>query len=292
MGCVCHGAYGMKFLESLADLAHLGLAHGPGILGFIDSNPGVIDYVELPFEQLRHSPDLASIQEAVPVILHCASMSIAGFVPPSDATISAIALDAERTRTPWIGEHLAFVSADGINEEADRDTTPTNLTYTICPQLSEETVDRVAKNLALLRSRFSVPLILENSPQYFAIPGSTMNMVDFVREVASCCDVGLLLDLSHFLITSLNTGVDAAQEIDRLPLERVVEIHVSGISAQSGIVWDDHAAPAPPLVFELLNRALERAHPRALTLEYNWSALPPAILLSHISKTRKILARS
>lgn len=282
----------MKVLDTSAKVTHVGLAHGPGILEFMESNPGLVDYVEMPFEQLRHSPNLASIQETIPVILHCASMSVAGFVPPSEATVDAISVEAERTKTPWIGEHLAFVSADGINEEADRDTAPTNLTYTLCPQLSEETIDRVAENLASLRPRFSAPLILENSPQYFAIPGSTMDMVDFVSKVVARCEIDLLLDLSHFMITSMNTGVDAIKEIDRLPLERVIEIHVSGLNLQSGIVWDDHAAPAPPEMFDLLERVMERAHPRALTMEYNWSALPQAILLSHIARTQEILARA
>lgn len=286
-----HGGCGVKFLESRPDTTYLGLAHGPDILGFIESHPGLVDYVEVPFEQLRHSPELESIAEQAPVILHCASMSVAGFIPPSETTIQAISQEVSRTRTPWIGEHLAFVSADGITEEAERDAAPTNLTYTVCPQLSEETIDRVAQNLASLRTRFSVPIILENSPQYFAIPGSTMNMVDFVGEVLTRCDAGLLLDLSHFAITSYNTKCDALKEIDRLPLERVVEIHVSGLDTQSGVVWDDHAAPAPPLVFELLDRVLKRARPRALTLEYNWTAFPQGLLLSHIQQTREALAR-
>jgi uncharacterized protein len=280
----------MEFFDSRVGVTQLGLAYGPGILGFIESNPAVVDYVELPFEQLRHSPELASIQDAVPLILHCASMSVAGFVPPSETTVQAIGREVARTRSPWIGEHLAFVSADGINEAAERDNSPTNLTYTICPQLSEETVERVAENLSSLRACFQVPIILENSPQYFAIPGSTMNMVDFIGEVASRCDVGLLLDLSHFLITALNTGVDALVEIDRMPLERVVEIHLSGLNTQSGVVWDDHAAPAPPEMFTLLERVLARVRPRALTLEYNWSAFPQPLLLSHIARAREVLA--
>jgi uncharacterized protein (UPF0276 family) len=282
----------MNFLEGDAVGPYLGLAYGPGFLEFIDANPGVVDYVEVPFEQLRHSPDVASIQEIVPVVLHCASMSIAGFIPPSEATLEAIARETDRTRTPWIGEHLAFVSADGISEAADRDATPTNLTYTLCPQLSGETIERVAENLAVLRPRFGAPIILENSPQYFAIPGSTMNMVDFVAEVVTRCDVGLLLDLSHFAITSLNTGVDALEEIERLPLERVVEIHVSGYAEQSGVVWDDHAAPAPPLVFDLLEHVMARSRPRALTMEYNWQAFPQSILLPHIDRTRELLAQT
>jgi uncharacterized protein (UPF0276 family) len=283
---------GIKTFDTSAGIIQLGLAHGPGILETLDRSPELVDYVEMPFEQLRHNPGLGAIQERVPIVLHCASLSVAGFVPPSEATLHALCVETDRTQTPWIGEHLAFVSADGISEESDRDTLPTNLTYTLCPQLSEETIDRVVANLILLRSRFSVPLILENSPQYFSIPGSTMSMVDFVARVASCCDAGLLLDLSHFMITSLNTNVDAFTQIDRLPLERVVEIHISGMTLKSGVAWDDHAEPAPSEMFDLLNHVMERAHPRALTLEYNWLALPEPILISHMNRARTILARA
>ena len=281
----------MRCSQDSSVAPYLGLAYGPGVSDFIQANPGLVDYVEVPFEQLRHSPDLISIQERAPVILHCASLSIAGFVPPSEATLQALAAEVNRTQTPWIGEHLAFVSADGINEEADRDTTPTNLTYTLCPQLSEETIERVAENLTSLRPRFPVPLILENSPQYYAVPGSTMTMTEFVSRVAAKCDVDQLLDLSHLMITSLNTGVDAMEELKQLPLERVKEIHMSGFSAQAGVVWDDHATPAPPEMFHLLQRVTERVRPQAVTMEYNWSALPQSILLSHIDQVRRIVCR-
>jgi uncharacterized protein (UPF0276 family) len=281
----------MQVLDRSADRTWVGLAHGPGIEEFAESNADLVDYVEIPFEQLRHAPSLSSIQDTVPLLLHCASLSVAGFLPPAEATVDAIGAAAERTQTPWIGEHLAFVSADGISEESGRDAAPTNLTFTLCPQLSSETVERVAANLELLRPRFPVPLILENSPQYYPVPGSTMNLVDFVAAVAARCDVDLLLDLSHLMITALNTGADAFEEVERLPLERVVEIHLSGFSEQSGIVWDDHATPAPPALFALLERVLQRARPRAVTIEYNWTALPKPVLLSHLWKTRTILER-
>jgi len=277
--------------EPRAASSRVGLAYGPGVCELVAAAPGLVDYIEVPFEQLRHTPAVASLRESIPLVLHCASMSVAGFLPPSEATIDAILAETERTGTPWIGEHLAFISADGLTEdEGETLASPTALTYTVCPQLSEETVERVAANLAALRPRFPVPLILENSPQYFAVPGSTMNMVDFIREVAARTDAGLLLDLTHFLITSMNTGMDAERELERMPLERVVEIHVSGLNAQSGIVWDDHATPAPAQVFELLARVLHRVRPRAVTIEYNWSAhFPRVVLLDHIDRARRML---
>ena len=273
------------------------MAYGPGVpellAELLVETPGhvdLIDYVEVPFEQLRHTPDVIRLQDRIPLILHCASMSVAGFLPPSAATLDAIVAETARTATPWIGEHLAFISADGLNEDDAGSVAPTSLTYTVCPQLSEETVERVAENLAALQPRFPVPLILENSPQYFAVPGSTMSMVEFIREVVARTSVGLLLDLTHFLITSMNTGVDAIQELERMPLEQVVEIHISGLNVQSGIAWDDHATPAPAQVYELLAQVLRRVRPRALTLEYNWSPhFPHHVLLDHLGRARRML---
>jgi uncharacterized protein (UPF0276 family) len=282
----------MKTVEFTSAVTRLGLAHGPGITEFLDLHPDSIDYVEMPFEQLRHNPALGEIQERLPILLHCASMSVAGFIPPSQETLDAMQQQTERTATPWIGEHLAFVSADGIHEEGDRDTAPTNLTYTVCPQLSEASAERVALNLAALRSHFATPIILENSPQYFFIPGSTMNMSSFISAVVRHSDVDLLLDLSHFMITSRNMEGEAFREIEELPLERVVEIHLSGMSLQEGIVWDDHAVPAPPEMFTLLQQVMRRAKPRAVTLEYNWEALPDELILSHIEQVNEIVGRA
>ena len=279
----------MKYLDASSDKIAVGLAFGPIVPEFIAESPGLLDYVEVPFEQLLHTPEVGSIQDSLPVILHCASMSVAGFVPPDEATLKLVDREAKRTKTPWIGEHLAFFTADPLDTTAS----PTALTYTVCPQLSEETVEQVACNLSRLRPQFDVPVILENSPQYFDVPGSTMRMTEFIGTVVERCDVGLLLDLTHFLISMINTGQDAAKEIDRLPLERLVEIHISGLNVQSGIAWDDHATPATEPVFDLLQRVLRRARPRAVTLEYNWSpSFPRSTLKKHVERVREMAGNS
>lgn len=274
------------------DPVRIGLAHGPIVAPFLDRHRGLVDYVEVPFEQLRHAPATASIQEHVPVVLHCASMSTAGFVPATDETLADIEAHAQRTRTPWIGEHLAFLSAAPLSEVGQPGRgAPVELTYTICPQLSEATVERVADNLERLRAAVTAPLILENSPQYFPMPGSTMSMSEFVSAVAERCDIDLLLDLTHFVISARNLGFDALEAAQQLPLERVREVHVSGMSYQAGRWWDDHSAPAPEAVFELLEGLAERLAPQAVTFEYNWAdAIPASVVVAQIQRTREVLA--
>jgi uncharacterized protein len=282
----------MKYLQTAAGAPRVGLAYSPSAAEFVSQNPDLVDYLEIPFEQLRHDPLCASVQESIPVVLHCASLSVAGFVPASEATVAAIASEAARTRTPWIGEHLAFISAEGLSNAGEAGP-PTTLTYTVCPQLSEETIQRVVDNVCGLQSKFDVPLLLENSPQYFPVPGSTLSMVAFLSGVFERCQAGLLLDLSHFSISMLNTRIEPAAAIESLPLDRVVEVHLSGYKSEGGIFWDNHAVPAPDLTFQLLEKVLRRTTPRAVTLEYNWSpSFPKELLKSHILRIRQLLGQA
>ena len=265
----------------------IGMAQGPGVPRLLNRHPGLLDYIELPFELLRHDPSTIAAKKLAPIVLHCASMSIAGFVPPTAATLDAIAAQAEQTRTPWIGEHLAFISADPLPGGALHD--PTTLTYTVCPQLSEEVLDHACANISRLQQRFTVPLIVENSPQYFAIPGSTMSIVDFVAEFHRRSGVGMLLDLTHFRISAMNMNFEARREILRLPLEKVVEVHVSGLDVQAETAWDDHAGLADEETFDLLALVLRRARPRAVTFEYNWAPdLSDDIIVEQVGRVRSM----
>jgi uncharacterized protein len=265
----------------------VGLALGPYVDRFVRDHSGVADYVEVPFEQLDHSPETFARLRDIPLILHCSSLSVAGTIDPTPATMAAIQHWAEETNTPWVGEHLAFI----LGESAG--CAPYNVGYTVSPQMSVAVVDLVVKRLNRFSGLFRAPLILENSPVYFSMPGSTMSQIEFIGEICHQTDVSLLLDLTHFHITACNLGFDARKALDRYPLDRVVEIHLSGVSLQSDVYWDNHAALAPEEVFELLAWVLDRTRPRAVTLEYNWLPnIPAERLITQIARVRETLADS
>jgi uncharacterized protein (UPF0276 family) len=269
----------------------LGLAHGPAALQVLDIDRDLIDFIEIPYEHLRHDPSSYDALDGMPVILHCASMSVAGFVEPDDDTLTDIRAWADRLATPWIGEHLAYILADDPDAlAAGREGEPIRMTYTLAPQLSGRVVDRVGENLARVRAHFDQQIILENSPHYLDVPGSEMSHVDFICEVVERFDVGLLLDLTHFAISACNAGFDLAAGLRVLPLDKVVEIHLSGLSMQDGVAWDDHARLAPPALLEHLGTVLESSSPRAITLEYNWAPdHRPADLLGQLDEVRAII---
>ena len=276
----------------------VGIAHADYAQGLVRANPGLVDFVEIPFEQLFRAPSAIEIKSLVPVVLHCASLSMAGDVPPDEELTSALERWVRETETPWLGEHLAYVRADGrilggAAHEALLDASaPYNVGYTVNPQYSAPILERVVANGEAWSQRLGIPVLLENGPTYFSMPGSTMSQFEFIQALCRRAKgLGLLLDLSHLMITCANLGLDAMETLRLLPLERVVEVHVSGIQSEGGMSWDDHGKRAPTSVFELLAALRSRVQPRAVTLEYNWDAgFPLDAVVEDVSRVREIMA--
>jgi uncharacterized protein len=272
----------------------VGIAYSPLTAHFLRRHPDAIDHVEIPFELLQCRPQVLGIGEQKPLILHCASLSIAGSVPPPQSTLSAIREWVRRTRTPWLGEHLSFITAEreqaGQFADEYAPGEPYNIGYTVCPPFNNATLDIVLTSIERAELQFDVPMLLENPPIYFAVPGSTMTQIEFLGKLCRQSSILLLLDLAHLFITSQTMGFEPLAAIDSLPLGRITEVHISGVDEEAGGHWDNHARRAPDIEFEMLSAVLEAAPVKAITLEYNWSSrFPEATLLGEIDKTRQIV---
>ena len=272
----------------------LGLAYSRRTPAFIAKHADLVDYVEVPYELLRHNPAVLDIGAQKPIVLHCASLSVAGTARPPRSVLDGVLDWVERTNTPWLGEHLSFITAERDKGDTMSDAyapdEPWNIGYTVSPQLSPAALDRVIAAVEEIKARLPVPLILENPPIYFTMPGSTMSQVEFINELCARSSVGLLLDLAHFYITARTLERDPIADLDRYPLDRVIEAHISGVDEQQGGVWDNHAARAPQAELDLLSLVLDRAPVLAVTMEYNWSAqFSDEALLGEFSRVTDLL---
>lgn len=280
----------------------VGLSYCGYIPDLIEKNPSIVDFIEIPFEMLLHNHRALEAVGGKPVILHCASLSMAGNVPISDELQDKLTSLVEATKTPWIGEHLAYVRAQAPENEpsmaeaviVDPQTGAYNVGYTVSPQYSPAMLDRIVAAVSAAEDKFGLPVLLENGPLYFSMPGSTMTQSEFISELCNRRpETKLLLDLSHLEITAQNSGKDVFDLLGQLPLSSVVEVHLSGHSEQEGTFWDDHAQRAPKILFELLAELMKLARPKAITLEYNWdSNFPMDGLKEDVIRTKEIVGRS
>lgn len=259
----------------------IGMAYSGYALRVVSEHPQLSDYVEVPFEQFARDAGAISVQDEVPIVLHCASLSLAGSTPPTPEVIEQLGHWIGRTGTPWLGEHLAFIREGEYEVE-----------FTVNPQFSPAVLDRVVAATEKWSRRLNCPILLENGPIYVQLPGSVMSQLEFLTGVCARLESAyLLVDLSHLLITCRNLALDPRAALEALPLDRVVEVHLSGLRKEGGVWWDDHGRPVPDEEFDLLARLLRAVQPRAITIEYNWdSQFPLDLLRRDFGRVRDLVA--
>ena len=270
----------------------VGIAFSPASANVIALHPGLIDFVEIAFEQLVHDPSNAQICGQTPVILHCSALNLGGAAEVDPQQLSQVVELTSALRSPWLGEHLAFSRSHDLASTLKSNTKSgkeVQIGFTVCPQLSKRHAKFVAAKIETVTRQLAVPLLVENPPIYFRMPGSDIELPKFISFLCEKTTCGLILDIAHLMVSARNLKCDPLEMLEEFPIDRVTEIHISGCSLQCGIWWDDHAVPADPLAFQLLAHVAKSKRPRAITFEYNWSSkFSTEIVIEHIKRARRL----
>ena len=172
------------------------------------------------------------------------------------------------------------------------------------PLYTAASADIVAQNITMVQAVFdeqaalpgggSPLFLLEMPPLTFFVAG-TLSIPAYFRRVTEQAACGLVLDVGHLWTVYRYSGAWRAQSLAQFvddflrefPVERVVEIHVAGLAVHESLVgtadvvhcedpnllprWTDaHAAPIPPVLFEMLDQILRCGrleHLRGMALE-------------------------
>lgn len=134
------------------------------------------------------------------------------------------------TRTPHINCHLAGTADLRSGSETDRN----NL------------MKQWVKEIEVLKREFAgYPVISENLPFEPAIPDYHLaSDAELISKAIIETDTGLLLDISHARITADTLGIDYQQYIEKLPLDRLHEVHITGVRRYHGFL-EDHFEMRP-----------------------------------------------
>jgi len=102
----------------------------------------------------------------------------------------------------------------------------------------------IAKKISYMKDKYDGIIALENTNRY---PFPAYDYVcdpEFISEVIIENDVKFVFDIAHALITSHNERISIYDYIERLPMERCIEVHISGNIFDSDILKDDHGVPS------------------------------------------------
>ncbi len=161
------------------------------------------------------------------------------------------------------------------------------------PDDADEVVQAVLADVMPLVERFGAErVIVENIPypDFDEQKPRTVILPRVIQRVVQESGCGLLLDIGHARLTSEYLGIDTRDYITQLPVERLREVHITGVGISPQGQRTDHM-PMTSEDWSLLEWTLASirrgmwARPRIIACEYGgvgpmfeWRSSPAAIL--------------
>jgi len=247
------------------------------------ANRETVQWLEIISDQfLNPTVDASALLDALrtefPLVPHGVEMSIATADEFDLTYVRKVIALVRRVRAPWFSDHLCFTRAAGV---ALGQLTPVPRTA--------EAVELVAGRLRQIQSMCAVPFLLENITYYFDIPESEMEEVEFINRICSASDCGLLFDLTNLYCNSVNHGFDPYAFIERLQVDRVVQVHLAGGEWEDGMLIDSHSQEVPEEVWDLLRFLVKRTDVKGVLIERDSNLVPFESLLTDVTNARSIL---
>ena len=126
----------------------------------------------------------------------------------------------DETETPWISVHLAPRPADHP-EIPPQSTDPAHVA---------RITEAVIRDIDAVVTEFGADrVVAENIFEYHGMHVRAAVLPEVITEVVETTGCGLLLDISHARLAARDLKVDPWPYIDALPVQRIREIHVTGI---------------------------------------------------------------
>jgi uncharacterized protein (UPF0276 family) len=211
---------------------------------------------------------LDQVAERYPVVLHGVSLSVGSTDPVNFDYLGKLKGLAKRIKAHWISDHLCWTGVTGLNTH---DLLP--MPYT--DQALRHTIERVK----IIQDFLERPIALENASTYLEFAASTWAESEFLATIAEEADCGILLDVNNVYVSSFNHGFDPNLYIDRIPPDRVVQMHLAGHTNKGTHILDTHSDYVIETVWKLYRYAHRRLGGVATLLE--WDANIPEFEVVH-----------
>jgi uncharacterized protein (UPF0276 family) len=228
-------------------------------LELLRNNEAPIDGVEVgPWFSVRKIRDYRQALPELPFYFHGGDLiERVGFIP---GAISKIRAYLRCTGSPWVSMHITMWLPGMVwlmLRHGWRMPLPN----------PKRATQRFIQQVTRLARSTRVPVILENM---IPLPFEGYDFEvrpERITEVLEKADCGFVLDTAHARVSAALLGMDVHDYLNSLPLDRVVQVHVSGPRVRDGRLVDAHE-PLQEIDYALLDFVLAQTHPQVVTLEY------------------------
>lgn len=153
---------------------------------------------------------------------------------------------------------------------------------------TEEALEHVASRIAQVQEHVGRQFLIENVSSYLTYTDSGLTEWEFLTEVATRADCGILLDINNIFVSSFNHGFDPRAYVDAIPTERVLQYHLAGHTHHGTHIVDTHDHPVVDEVWSLFEYAAKRFGPVSTMIERDDNIPPLTELLDELAHARRI----
>lgn len=201
---------------------------------------------------------LEEVRRRYPVTLHGVSLNVGSADPLNRDYLKRLKRLVRIIEPAIVSDHLCWTGVGGRNLH---DLLP--LPYT------EAAIEHVAARLRHAQEFLGRRILIENVSSYLTYRHSEMTEWEFLTEIASRADCGILLDVNNIHVSAVNHGFDALDYINAVPTARVGEMHLAGYSDEGGFLIDTHDHPVSDPVWDLYAAAIRRFGPVPTLIEWD-----------------------
>ena len=206
---------------------------------------------------------LEQLAAVYPHVFHCVGFNLGSEDSLSKDYLQKVKSLVERFRPAWVSDHLCFCGHGG---RYSPDLLPIPHT--------EELLERVKKKIETIVHVLGVPFLVENVSAYMKFRESTFTEEEFLARLTEVSGCGILLDVNNLYVNSKNYEYDPYQAFEKLPKDKIWQLHLAGHQNYSTHIVDTHDQNLQAPVLSLFARIAKElgSVPTALERDGN---IPP-----------------
>lgn len=255
----------------------VGIVYASALEPLFQQCPEAIDVVEIEPQttwierpdrpgEILVRPDVEDHLAGLPFhrLVHSVGTPVGGSVTGAESQFPLLRETVRKLNAPWASEHLAF------------NLTPDFFTgFFLPPRQTEAGLSVYTRAIQRLAEAVQVPLAAETGVNYLRPRSDEIPDGEFMAQLASQADCGILLDLHNVYANERNGRQKVWDFVRQIPLERVWEVHLAGGFELDGYWLDAHSGAIPDELFALCREMIpELPNLKAIIFEVFSSFLP------------------
>jgi len=279
-------SYHIKALPALGVGASLSLSSKPDPVTLVKAKggPSFVEYAGL-VDVDAVIGEVNRVHEAgASVLYHPSYINFCGSFPNSKDWLEATAEHIAKVKSAWFAQDVAYCFWD---QDAAYST---SLGYFVPPVFNRASLEKAVERVKEVQSIVPVTVAIEPPPLTFF--AGSMSLFSFFGELAKRTDCAILLDMGHLVSYEMASGKKIKEELNELPSERVVEVHVAGGRlkhvADGPIYVDAHETTILDETWEMLEVMLPEL-PNVKAVCYECEGVQESSVLPTLKKIRRLV---